>query len=116
MIEAKLFKGKVVILYGPRQVGKTTLAKSILENYPKKSEYFNCEEAEVKEALKTQSSTKLKSFLGDLELVVLDEAQKIQDIGSILKLLIDTYPKIQIIATDSSSFELSNKIKEPLTG
>lgn len=117
LIEEKLFKSKVVILYGPRQVGKTTLVKNILSNFPdKKSSYFNCEEIEVKQALSTLSSTKIKSFLGDNQLVILDEAQKIQDIGSILKLLVDTFPEIQIIATGSSSFELSNKIQEPLTG
>ena len=59
---------------------------------------------------------KLKSYLGDNKLVILDEAQKITNIGLILKILIDTYPDLQIIATGSSSFDLANKINEPLTG
>lgn len=114
-IEARLFKGKVLVLYGPRQSGKTTVCKTILSKY-KDSRYFLCDNPDVKEALTNKTATELATFFGKTGLVVLDEAQNILNIGSTLKLLIDAYPKLQIIATGSSSFDLSNKVVEPLTG
>lgn len=115
-IEKRLFKGKVVIIYGARQVGKTTLVKRIFDKYNGKKLYLNCELLSVQRGLSTPEAEKLKSYLGENKLVILDEAQKITNIGLILKILIDTYPDIQIIATGSSSFDLANKINEPLTG
>ncbi len=115
--EKALFKGKIVVIYGARQVGKTTLVKTILQNQTKiKTAYFNCDEPDVRENLTGKTSTELKSFLGDSELVVIDEAQRVKNIGLTLKLLADNYPQTQIIATGSSSFDLSNEIVEPLTG
>ena len=111
-----LFKGKVILLFGPRQVGKTTLVRSIMRDVKVKSAYFNCDEPDIKQQLEGKTSTELKSFLGGAELVILDEAQRVLDIGMTLKLLVDTYPEIQIIATGSSSFDLSAKAGEPLTG
>ena len=110
-----LFQEKVIIIYGPRQVGKTTLAKTILESYPD-SLYLNCERQPVWDLLSTKNPDRIKEYLGPVKLVVFDEAQKIPQIGQVLKLLIDTYPEIQYIATGSSSFELSNELAEPLTG
>lgn len=115
-LQKSLFKGKIVILYGARQVGKTTLVKSIIKEYPKDSLYLNCDEIDVREALTDKTSTELKSFIGNSRLVVIDEAQRVKNIGLTLKLLVDNFPETQIIATGSSSFELSGKIKEPLTG
>lgn len=117
-IENCLFKGKVIVIYGARQVGKTTLVKGFLEKYQNKYKtlYLNCEILSVKENLKIPEPARLKNYFGDVKLVVMDEAQKIENIGLILKLLVDTYPEIQIIATGSSSFEINNKINEPLTG
>src|SRR3989339_1071925 len=115
-IENSLFKGKVIILYGPRQVGKTTLVKKILESYLNDSVYFSCDEPDVRQALTNKTSNALHSFLGNKKLIVLDEAQRVKDVGLTLKLLVDNFPNIQIIATGSSSFELSNKVIEPLTG
>jgi hypothetical protein len=114
-IETFLFQGKVIILYGARRVGKTTLSKQLLESYPN-SKYINCELLQNKTALETTNSELLKNFLGSYKLLVLDEAQNISGIGSILKIITDTFPDIQIIATGSSSFELGNKVMEPLTG
>ncbi len=115
-IENKLFKGKIVIIYGARQTGKTTLVKQILKNHHhKKSVYLNCDEPDDRFALTNKTSTELKNFIGDNEIVVIDEAQRVENIGLTLKLLIDNYPNIQIIATGSSSFDLANKINEPLT-
>lgn len=115
-VKNKLFKGKIIIIYGARQVGKTTLVKEILGEINEKSAYFNCDEIDVRTSLTDKTSTELKSFLGKSRLVVLDEAQRVKNIGLILKLLIDRFPDFQIIATGSSSFDLSNEISEPLTG
>lgn len=110
------FLGRIIILYGPRRVGKTTLVKDIQKASKKKSIYLNCEEPDVNQALTSKNSQELKKYLGDNELIIFDEAQTILNIGRTLKLLVDNYPDIQIIATGSSSFDLANKIKEPLTG
>lgn len=114
-IKEKLFKGKIVILYGPRQVGKTTLCKEILKEY-ENTRYLSCDEPGVRQKLANRSSVELKKFLGDHKLIVIDEAQLVENIGLTLKLIVDNYPELQIIATGSSSFDLSNKINEPLTG
>lgn len=115
-IRQRLFKGKVVIVYGARQVGKTTLSKRILEEYGEKGRYLNCEILSVERGLSEPEAEKLKVFLGDYKIVVLDEAQNIPNIGKILKIIVDTYPDLQVIATGSSSFDLSQNIAEPLTG
>jgi len=115
-IEKALFKGKIIVLYGARQVGKTTLVQQIIKNITASSRYFNCDEPDIRSALTDKTSTELKSFLGGSALVVIDEAQRVKNIGITLKLLIDTYPDMHIIATGSSLFDLSNKIVEPLTG
>lgn len=116
IIKKRLFKGKVIILYGARQVGKTTLVKNILTAYSNDGRYFNCEILSVQKNLETLEPEKIKAFLGEYKLIVLDEAQKIPNIGMVLKIMIDTYPDMQIIATGSSSFELANTVSEPLTG
>jgi len=115
LIEKDLYKGKVIVIYGPRQSGKTTLVKKIIEKQIN-SKYFLCELPEVSEILSSQSMERIVSYFGNNKLIVLDEAQTVKNIGRILKLIVDTNPKIQIIATGSSSFELSNEIIEPLTG
>jgi uncharacterized protein len=115
-IQEALGRGKIVILYGARQVGKTTLVKEILKNFDETSKYLNCDEPDIREAFTKKTSTEMKSFIGGARLIVLDEAQRVHDIGITLKLLHDTYPDLTIIATGSSSFELSNSISEPLTG
>jgi hypothetical protein len=115
-VENALFKGKVVVIYGARQVGKTTMVKKILEKYKEDSVYLNCDEPDIRNALTDKTSTELKSFMDTRRLVVIDEAQRIKNIGLTLKLIADNFPETQIIATGSSSFELSGKIAEPLTG
>lgn len=115
-IENWLYKGKILIIYGPRQVGKTTLVKELVSKYGDEKSYINCEILENRQALATENPAKIKNFLGPGKFFVFDEAQKVDNIGLALKLLIDTYPDLQIIATGSSSFDLSAKINEPLTG
>jgi predicted AAA+ superfamily ATPase len=115
-IESNLFKGKVIVIYGARQVGKTTISKSILSLYPNQSMYLNCELDSVKQELSFVEPKRLKSFFGDKKIIVLDEAQTIENIGTILKTFVDEYKDIQIIATGSSSFGLASLSKESLTG
>lgn len=115
-VEESLFKGKIIIVYGPRRVGKTTLVKEILKKYGAQGKYINCDILHNKQGLEIQDDKKLREFLGEGNLFVIDEAQRVENIGINLKILVDTYPDIQIIATGSSSFDLSNKINEPLTG
>ena len=115
-IEKHLFKGKAIALYGPRRVGKTTLVKDLLQKYPQDGRYLNCDEPDVRQALTEKTSSELINYLGNHKLVVIDEAQRVKNIGLTLKLVTDNIPDMQIVATGSSSFDLSNKIKEPLTG
>lgn len=115
-IQGKFFKKKIIIIYGARQVGKTTLVKNLLKKYSKQSLYLNCDELDIRNALTDKTSTEIKAFLGENKLIVLDEAQRVRNIGLTLKLIVDNFPELQIVATGSSSFELSNKIIEPLTG
>ncbi len=113
-----LFKGKVIIVYGPRQSGKTTLVKIILSDFAtgKKTKYYSCDDKSVRDALEAEDFTTLSRNIGDYDLIVLDEAQRVLNIGLKLKLLVDNNPQLQIIATGSASFDLANKIAEPLTG
>lgn len=115
-IEANLFKGKIIVIYGARQVGKTTLVREILREYPERALYLNCDEPDVRDSLTDKTSTQLRLLLGGKSLVAIDEAQRVRNIGLTLKLLADNFPEVQVIATGSSSFELSNTITEPLTG
>lgn len=120
IIEPLLFKKRAILIFGPRQTGKTTLAKKLLAKYSKinfgEDSYFNCDETIVRNYFKIGQPDLLKKLVGERKIVVFDEAQTIQNIGKILKVFIDTYPDVQIIATGSSSFDLANKINEPLTG
>ena len=115
-IENDFFQGKTIIIYGARQVGKTTLVKKILENYGEKGRYLNCEILSVEQNLNDPEPEKLKEFLGNYKLIVLDEAQNIPNIGRVLKIITDSIKDVQIIATGSSSFDLANKTSEPMTG
>jgi len=115
-LEDKFFKGKVIILYGPRQVGKTTLVKEIQKKNLSNSIYFNCDEPDIREKLESKTSTFLKELIGDKKIIIIDEAQRVKNIGITLKLIIDNFKDVQVIATGSSSFDLANKTTEPLTG
>ncbi len=115
-IKEKLFKGKVICLYGPRRSGKTTLVKDILKEYGDKGYYMNCENSFDKKYLVEGDASLLYTFISNKKVVVLDEAQTVEHIGAILKLFVDMYPDIQIVATGSSSFDLANRIGDPLVG
>ena len=110
-------KNKVLILYGARQVGKSTLLKLLSANTDKDILILSAENPTVAEVLMSKDLSRIKFLFGSSKIVAIDEAQKISDIGSILKYIHDSEEiSQQIIATGSSSFELSNKITEPLTG
>jgi len=112
-IREKIGKGKAIIIMGARQIGKTTLLKQIFSNDVL---WLNGDEQEVRALFADISSARLKALIGKHSTVVIDEAQRITDIGLKLKLITDNMPEIQLVATGSSSFELANKINEPLTG
>jgi len=115
-IRDSISPGRVVVLYGPRQVGKTTLVKDLLAESRMRSLFVNADEMVYREALASQSRQRLGEVLGDAELLVIDEAQRVAEIGLNLKILVDNFPQAAIIATGSASFDLANKISEPLTG
>lgn len=118
VLDSKIGKGKVLLLIGPRQVGKTTLLKNILTSISseKKVQFWNCDESDVRQFLSEANSAKLKSFVGNSDFIVIDEAQRVKDIGLTIKLLHDSFPNVQLAVTGSSSLDLSNSINEPLTG
>jgi uncharacterized protein len=116
LIEGYLFKGKTIIIYGARQTGKTTLVEHMLESYRKDTLFLNGDDADVRVMLSDLNSTKLIPVIGKSKIVVLDEAQRIPETGLVLKIIHDNFKDVQLIATGSSSFELANNIKEPLTG
>ena len=114
-ITNSLKKGEVVILYGARQTGKTTLARDIL-SAAEGGLYLNCDEPDVRQRLTNKTSTELKGLFGSAQLVVIDEAQRVENIGLTAKLIHDTFPEVKLLLTGSSSIDLANTIKEPLTG
>ena len=116
IITSKLFQKKALIIVGPRQVGKTTLLKEIISTSGKKTLYLNCDEPDMRERLESVTSVQLKALIGDAEIVSIDEAQRVKDIGITLKLIVDNLPNKQLLVTGSSALELSNSINEPLTG
>ena len=99
-----------------RQVGKTTLTQKIFDEFSGKKMFFRGDIPSEREVFRYPEPSNIIKVVGDSELVVIDEAQLIENIGVTLKVMIDVYPKIQFIVTGSSSFDLANKIREPLTG
>lgn len=115
-IESRLFAGKAIIVIGARQVGKSTLFKLILEKQDYKALQLNCDEPEVRNMLSNINTAELRLLIADNRIVVIDEAQRVENIGMTLKLITDNFPEVQLLVTGSSSFELQDKLNEPLTG
>lgn len=114
--KARLFKGKALLVFGPRQVGKTTFVQNLITDLDKKTLFLNGDESDVLVLFENPNVSKLKNIIGDNEILVIDEAQRITNIGIVLKIIVDQIKTVQVIATGSSSFELANKLNEPLTG
>lgn len=116
IIQERCFQGKAIILLGARQVGKTTLLKKIIQEQQVDALYLNCDEPQTVAALTKCNLKELQMVIGANKFVVIDEAQKVDNIGLTLKLIVDNMPDVQVIATGSSAFELRNCLNEPLTG
>ena len=115
-IDTFITPNKVVIVLGPRRCGKTTLLQQVLKRQKENYLFVDGDNIHVRESLQSQSIEKLKTFVGEHKMLVIDEAQKIKNIGINLKLIIDHIPDIKVIATGSSAFDLAQNIGEPLTG
>ncbi len=116
LIEKRLYRNKAIIIVGPRQVGKTTLLRMLVADTQRKVLMWNCDEPDVRRKLAEPTSTELRVEIGDADLILIDEAQRVKNIGITLKLMIDNFPEKQLVVTGSSAIELSNSINEPLTG
>lgn len=116
VIENNLFKGKAIIIIGPRQIGKTTLLTQIVENSGLPSLIMNCDEPEPRELLTNTNTQKLRQLIGSKKLLLIDEAQRVKNIGLTLKLIIDNIKDVQLLVSGSSALEIANEINEPLTG
>ncbi len=107
---------KAVIIYGPRRCGKTTLLEHFVKDIKEECLLVSGEDITIQDYLSSRSIEKLKSFIGNCTLLIIDEAQKIKDIGLNIKLILDHIPGIKVIASGSSSFDLAQQVGEPLTG
>jgi len=116
IIMKRVGKGKVILIFGPRQAGKTTLAEQISRISGLPTLWLNGDEPDIRAMLSDATSARLKAIIGKHELIVIDEAQRITNIGLTLKLLADQVKTVKVIATGSSAFELANTLNEPLTG
>lgn len=116
VIEARMFAGKAIIVIGARQVGKSTLFNMVLEGRKVPALQLNCDEPEVQEMLSAMNTQELRLLIGQNKILVIDEAQRVENIGMTLKRITDNFPDVQLLVTGSSSFELQNKLNEPLTG
>lgn len=115
LIQQKIHQGKVIVLYGARQVGKTTICKEILKEHPN-SLYISCDDPATIAQIQDISSSDAVRMFGVYDVVVIDEAQRVSNIWLSLKIMQEHLDTTQIIATWSSSFDLANNIQEPLTG
>ena len=115
-IEERMFSGKVIIVIGARQVGKSTLFNMVLEGRQEPVLQLNCDEPEVREMLAEMNSQELRLLIAGNKIVMIDEAQRVDRIGMTLKRITDNFPDVQLLVTGSSSFELQNRLDEPLTG
>lgn len=114
-IQSLLGGGKAIVIMGARQVGKSTLLRQMLGERQDVI-WMNGDDLDIQELFSNMTSTRIRAILGSKRILVIDEAQRISDIGLRLKLITDQVPDVQVIATGSSSFELASKVNEPLTG
>lgn len=115
IVRDRLNSGKAIVLIGARQVGKTTLLKDFVKDFDDML-WFNGDDIETRSLFQEVSVEKFKSLIGAKKIMVVDEAQRVENIGLKMKLITDNLPEVQLILTGSSSFDLANRINEPLTG
>ena len=115
-IERRFFKGKAIIVFGARQVGKSTLMRQIAAKITEPMLMLNCDEPETKALLTDIGTADLRLLVGRNRFIFIDEAQQIADIGLTLKRIVDTFPDVQVLVTGSSAFEIHDKLAEPMTG
>ena len=113
-IQGHLFKGKAILIFGARQTGKSTLVDSILAG--RDHLYLNGDDADVREILTNTTATKMKKMIAEKNILFIDEAQRIPNVGLTIKLFTDQIKHVQVIATGSSALELASRVSEPLTG
>lgn len=115
-ISQRLFKGKAIVLTGPRQAGKTTLVRKIVRPHLEKSLILDGDDPVVIQLLNRPNTQQLKQITGRNRILLIDEAQRIPEIGLTAKIITDQFSDVQLILTGSSSFDLMEKTEEPLTG
>ncbi|MDE5880110.1 MAG: ATP-binding protein [Muribaculaceae bacterium] len=111
-----LFKQKAIIILGARQVGKSTLMNHVIDQLDQPILHLNCDDPDVRNILTDINSANLRLLLGHNKVVCIDEAQRVENIGLVLKRIVDEYPNVQVLASGSSSLRLKSSINEPLTG
>lgn len=116
VIEKQLTDPKAIILLGPRQVGKSTLLRQLSGRFSPPVLWLNGDDTDTRAILSGPTSTALRALIGSAKTLIIDEAQRIENIGICIKLVVDNIEGVKVIATGSSAFELANRINEPLTG
>lgn len=116
IVEDHFFRRKAIIILGARQVGKSTLMKHVTEKIDQPLLDLNCDDPEVRDILTNINSANLKLLIGNFKVIAIDEAQRVENVGLVLKRMVDNYPDIQVVASGSSSLRLRESINEPLTG
>jgi len=115
-VKDKMAPGKAVILMGPRQSGKSTILEKVARNSNLRVRRLDCDDVVVRTRLEVQTLPNLQNIVGDAELLLIDEAQRVKNIGLTLKIILDQIKNVRLLVSGSSSFELANQINEPLTG
>lgn len=115
-ISSRLTPNKAVLIFGARRVGKTVMMRKIVNEYQGRSMLLNGEDYDALRLLENRSIANYRNFLSGIDLLAIDEAQNIPQIGSVLKLIVDEVPGVSVLASGSSSFDLLNKAGEPLVG
>ncbi len=115
-IREVLFKGKAILLIGPRQSGKTTLIKKIIKNFENETIIFDADDPSVENLLTRPNTLQISQLIGNKTIVFIDEAQRIKDIGITSKIIVDQFSEVQLILSGSSAFDLTQQTNEPLTG
>lgn len=116
LLSERMFGGKAIVLIGARQVGKSTLLRHLVDGREEKLLELNCDDPDVRAMLAGANMSTLRILTGDAKIVFIDEAQRVDNIGIVLKMMVDNMPSVQLLVSGSSSLDLRNRLDEPLTG